>query len=355
MDRATSNLINRIETLTPDDIRATNVVLLPDFFLDHIVHVPDYPTIINDIARIYTQRGGNIPNITQNLQQGGNAANTALALARLGMTSHLICTTNYFGALFLNLYLKPHGVDLTKVKTDGDLAVTTALEFQDTNANVMLSDAGSVKDFDYTSLTQDDLDSIAHADLVAVVNWTLNRHGTNLAKHVFRHAAHHSVKTFIDTGDPSHRTQDIPCLMKEVLTSPDLSILGVNENELTRYATSLSPNPTNNLADLADILKHNITARLDVHTSHISYSLSTQTTAVPTYQLPRIHRSTGSGDAWNAGNIFADLLGFPDPERLQFANALAACYLNQPIPLPPTLQDVITFLNTVNLTVEESP
>jgi len=355
MDHATATLVNKLRDLTPDYLRDTHVVLLPDFFLDHIVHLPAYQTIINDITRIYTQRGGNIPNITQNLQQGGNAANTALALARLGITSHLICTTNLFGTLFLNLYLKPHGVDLTKVKTNGDLAITTALEFQDTNANVMLSDPGSVKDFDYTSLTTDDLNSIANADLVAVVNWTLNQNGTSLAKHVFRHAADHNTTTFLDTGDPSHRTQDIPTLMNDVLTSPDLAILGVNENELTRYATYLKPDSTNNIADLAYILKHHLNARLDVHTAHIAYSLSTETTAVPTYHLSNLHRSTGSGDCWNAGNIFADLIGLTDPERLQFANALAARYLSQPNPLPPTLPDVISFLSRIPITLEESP
>lgn len=356
MDHATTTLITRLIDLTVEDLKSKHIVLLPDFFLDHIIHLPTYENAFQDIARIYIQRGGNIPNLTQNLQQGGNAANTALALARLGMTSHLICHTSHLGIVLLNYFLKPYGVDISSVKTGGTLSITAALEFQDTNANVMLSDAGSLTTFDSDDLTTDNLALIASADLVAVTNWTLNHHGTSLAKHIFHYAADHNVKTFLDTGDPSHRLPDIPTLMHDVLTSPDLTILGVNENELTHYATSLTHTTTNNIADLALVLKHHINARLDVHTSNIAYSLTNQTTtAIPTYHLPNIHRSTGAGDCWNAGNIFATLLNFPDRDRLQFANATAACYLARQEPLPPTLHDVFTFLSQHPLEVEASP
>jgi sugar/nucleoside kinase (ribokinase family) len=56
-----------------------------------------------------------------------------------------------------------------------------------------------------------------------------------------------------------------------------------------------------------------------------------------------VYRSTGAGDAWNAANIFADVLGFADDERLLFANIVAGQYISSPDILPPSLDMVINF------------
>ena len=65
---------------------------------------------------------------------------------------------------------------------------------------------------------------------------------------------------------------------------------------------------------------------------------------MPTFELPNIYRSTGAGDAWNAGDIFAELFEFNDEERLLFANLVAGCYISSPEPLPPNLDKLIEFL-----------
>jgi sugar/nucleoside kinase (ribokinase family) len=57
-----------------------------------------------------------------------------------------------------------------------------------------------------------------------------------------------------------------------------------------------------------------------------------------------VYRSTGAGDAWNAANIFADLLGFADDERLLFANIFAGVYISSPDIVHPTIDTVINFI-----------
>jgi len=56
-------------------------------------------------------------------------------------------------------------------------------------------------------------------------------------------------------------------------------------------------------------------------------------------------RSTGAGDAWNAGNIFGDALGLPDSCRLTLANAVAGFYVSSLTAEHPTLPKLIEFCN----------
>ena len=59
-------------------------------------------------------------------------------------------------------------------------------------------------------------------------------------------------------------------------------------------------------------------------------------------------RATGAGDAWNAGNIFADGNGLSDEGRLTLANAVAACYLARPDGVHPTREQLTRFLKKRN-------
>jgi sugar/nucleoside kinase (ribokinase family) len=333
-------LLQTLQNLERKDIPKFHVVFLPDFFVDHFVSLTTVQETFRTIQTIATQGGGNLPGTPQQILQGGNAANTALAFARLGMTSHLICRTSPFGLHLLQFFLGRNGVDLSGVKTDGALALTTALEFQENHANVMLGDPGSVATFSYESLNDHDKGLIAHANLVGVTNWNLNRFGTTLAEHVFEYAKHHNVKTFFDSGDPSPRIHDIPEVVQHVLTNPHLDIFGLNENELHQYSNTTCTTQEE-MIRAAEQLKKKISARIDLHTSLFSCSIHHTTTMIPTIPQQRVIRSTGAGDAWNAANLFADLLDFADDERLLFANIFAGIYISSNEPIHPTIDMVI--------------
>ena len=336
-------LLQTLQNLERKDLPGFHVVMLPDFFVDHFISLKTVQETCITVQRIAAQGGGNLPGIPQQIHQGGNAANTALALARLGMNSHLICRTSPFGHHLLQFFLGRNGVDLSGVKTDGALATTTALEFQEHHANVMLGDPGSVATFTYESLNDHDFELIAHANLVGVTNWNLNRYGTSLAQQVFEYAKQHGVKTFFDSGDPSPRLHDIPEVIHNVLTNPNLDIFGLNENELHYYSNN-SFTTQEEMIQAAEQIKKKIPARIDFHTSLFSCSIQHSTTIIPTLPQPQVIRSTGAGDAWNAANLFADLLGFNDDERLLFANIFAGIYISSQEPIHPTIDMVIDFI-----------
>jgi len=336
-------LIQTLERLDRKDISRFHAVMLPDFFVDQFVSLNSVEDTCNAVKNIASQGGGNLPGIAQRITQGGNATNTALALARLGMRAHLICRTNHFGMYLLQYFLGSGGVDLSGVKTDGNIAITTALEFDEHHTNVMIGDPGSVVDFTFDLLNDDDRELITSADLVGVTNWNLNRSGTDLACKVFELAKKHEVRTFFDTGDPSPRVRDIPDLISKVLTNPQLDVLGLNENELRCYSNG-SHKTQEELISAAMLLKKKTPARIDLHTSVFSGSFRNTGITVPAMSLSTVYRSTGAGDAWNAANVFADLLEFADDERLLFANMFAGYYISSPDAIYLTLDMLINFI-----------
>lgn len=336
-------LLNRLQDIDQKNLSQYHVVMLPDFFVDHILSFDSVEKTCSVLKNLSVQGGGNLPGVTQRIHQGGNAANTTLGLARLGMSTHLICRTDDFGLTLLKYFLGKHNVDLSGVKSDGTLALTAALEFQEHPANIMFGDPGSVATFSFETLTEHDYDLIASANLVGVTNWNLNHFGTQLACKVFEEAKKHRVRTFFDSGDPSPRMKEIPDLTEKVLRNPQLDIFGLNENEL-RYYSGLTSVSQDGIVAAAETLKKTVPARIDLHTSSFSCSIQDRSLVVPTISLSKVYRFTGAGDAWNAANIFADLLGFADDERLLFANIVAGGYISSPTIIHPTINMVIDFI-----------
>lgn len=60
-------------------------------------------------------------------------------------------------------------------------------------------------------------------------------------------------------------------------------------------------------------------------------------------------RLTGAGDAWNAGDIFGEIIGLSDDLRLILANAVAAYYISYPERKHPARQDLMKFLDETPL------
>ncbi len=339
-----SHLLKKLKEIDQKELKDYHVVLLPDFFIDHFLTLNEFNFTFTQIKNIYDQGGGNLPDISQRIHQGGNAANTALALAKLGVKSHLICRTDKFGLHLLKFFLGRAGVDLKGVKTDGQLAITTALEFGKKHTNVMIGEVGSTSDFSFNILDENDLNIISNSDLLCILTWNLNKKGTVLAKDAFKYAKKQKVKTFFDTGDPSPKENEIPDLIENVLSDSNLDILGLNENELCCY-TNVKIDTREDIINAAILLKNKIKARIDLHTESFSCTLHNKQTIIPTLNLANIYRSTGAGDTWNAGDIFAELLGFTDEERLLFANFVAGYYISSPDPIHPTLRDIIKFIS----------
>jgi len=333
------------------------VVVMPDFFIDRFVTYPgEVEQFSKAVAEVAARLGGNIHGVKQMELRGGNAANTAAALAALGAKVYPVITTSEMGLQLLKFYLEPLDVDLSHVKTDGEVALTTALElaYHGERVNLMMGDLGSLPNFGPKSLAEDDFQLLQDADYVCVFNWaSTHRWGTELAERVFRYVKERGKgKTYYDTGDPNPNRESIPKLVRKVLLKKLVDIFGVNENEAFSYAGQLSPKVRRLRKKLehhepakecARVLAKRLSARVDLHTSLFAGSFTKDNEViVPAFNVSAL-RSTGAGDAWNAGNIFGDALGLPDSCRLTLANAVAAYYVSSPTAEHPTLPKLIEF------------
>jgi sugar/nucleoside kinase (ribokinase family) len=338
--------------------KTCKVIVMPDFFLDRIVNLPWNLTEFTDSVNSVTKRkGGSIDGIHQIDMKGGNAVNTASALANLGVSvTPIICTSEY-GKELLKYHFKDATMDFSHIKTHGKASITTALELRGVNEkiNVMLRDVGSLADFGPADLSENDYELIDDADYVCLFNWagTL-RHGTALAKAVFERAKlKGGAKTYFDTADPNPNSQGIPDFMEKVLRTPKVDIISLNENEAVTYASLLDESLKEKRAQLsfadlameaARIIAKKFSARIDLHTSLFSASLrGNSEVVVPTFKI-EVYRATGAGDAWNAGNILGDFNGICDECRLMLANAVSACYLSGTEGIHPTKAKVEKFI-----------
>jgi len=334
------------------------VVVMPDLFLDRIISLDcDVEKFFSMLSGVATRKGGSIDGIPQVDVIGGNAVNTASALAALGAKVTPIVCTSKVGLQYTKLFLEQNGLDCSHVKINEKTSVTTALEFDSGNEkrNVMLRDVGSLADFGPSDLSESDYELIEEADYVCLFNWAGTRKfGTKLAETVFSRAKKKGKgKTYFDTADPTPNRAMIPKLMENVLKTRRVDILSLNESEAISYGTLLEEGiakPSGRMRleklamDAARVLAKHLSARIDLHTTAFSATFTRkQEITVPAFKI-RPLRATGAGDAWNAGNILGDGNGLSDEGRLTLANAVSACYLTNPNGLHPTRENLAQFI-----------
>jgi sugar/nucleoside kinase (ribokinase family) len=335
------------------------VVVMPDFFQDRIVNldynVQEFISAVDEIAK---RKGGSVDGIAQADLRGGNAVNVASALASLGAKVTLIICTSKFGLQQIRFHLGQNpNIDISHVKIAQKASMTTALEFKTVNgkANVMLRDLGSLENFGPADLTDADWAHVENADYICLFNWAGTRKfGTQLAQTVFHYVKTKGKgKTYFDTADPSPNKEKILELMEKVLKTKQVDVLSLNENEAVSYASLLDMEMKkkrehmrfDELAmDAARILAEHWQARIDLHTTAFSATVTRKTEVVVSAFKVNALRATGAGDAWDAGNIVGDANALSAECRLALANAVAACYLSDPDGSHPTRQRLVKFL-----------
>jgi sugar/nucleoside kinase (ribokinase family) len=353
-----ANCKNELLSFLKEKQEKLNVVVMPDFFHDRLISLDyDLHSFSSVMAEITERKGGSIDGIAQTDVRGGNAVNTASALAALGVNVTPIACTNKLGLHQMKFYLRKYRVDFSHVKVAEKASITTALEFKTENGktNVMLRDLGSLADFGSSDLTDSDYDLIENADYVCLFNWAGTRkHGTALAETVFgRVKTRGKGKTYYDTADPTPNRDKIPELMRNVLKTSKVDVLSLNENEAVTYASLLSDEINvqkgkrrfDELAmEAARVLAKRLSARIDLHTTVFSATFShDREVVVPAFKVKTL-RATGAGDSWNAGNIVADANAISDECRLALANAVSAYFLSDSEGSHPTRRELVKFL-----------
>lgn len=304
-------------------------MVLPDVYTDILVPVPAWGQTARSLDAIAGRGGGNMPVGPIHFKLGGNAANLAHGLARLGATVDLVAHTDERGHALLQAAAKGTRLRLDRVRVTDEGSTTVAMESPD--ANVMLSHAGPLADFGPEALQADDWQAIEEADAVAVVNWAQNRHGTKLLAAVAKRIGSDTF-LFFDSGDPRHRP-DATVLAKPAAWWRKVGAFGVNRNELSAFVGRDLAEP--DLLDAARELSARLGTRIDFHCRSWAASIHGDDVTQVRALAPKGRRATGAGDAWNAGNIAGQLLDLPAKERLRLAHRVATLYVTNPDAVPP--------------------
>ena len=354
---------NKLLNFLEEKPQKLEAVVMPDFFYDRLVTL-DYDTeqFSSVIADVAERKGGSIDGIAQVDIRGGNSINTASALAALGANVTPVICTSKLGLQLIKFYLQRHLIDFSHVKIAEKTSLTTALELKTENgkANVMLRDVGSLENFGPSNLNECDYELIEAADYVCLFNWAgTKRFGTNLAETVFKRVKTSGKgKTYYATADPTPNKSEISELMRRVLESSYVDVLSLNENEAVFYGSILNDEIQRNSEEMrleelaveaARVLAKYLPARIDLHTTTFSATFTKETEVFVSAFKVNALRTTGAGDAWDAGNILGDRNGLSDECRLALSNAVAACYLSDVGGEHPTLQKLATFVKACPL------
>ncbi|MFO7835963.1 MAG: carbohydrate kinase family protein [Candidatus Thorarchaeota archaeon] len=291
----------------------------------------------------------------QFIRRGGNAVNTASALFSLNVQPHLIVKTSEWGKNLLRTLVHPD-LDLKHVHTDGTLSYTVSIEtaHNGRNVNLMISDSGAAANFQFSDLTNDDLEAIFASPLVALVCLNHNERAAALAEDLYGAIRDSSdAITFMDMGDPSNNPSIVEPLVQEVLCRGLVDILSANENEICYFAHNLPSGDKDWLSvrgkprkwlEAAKQVASECAIQVALHTPHYSASVTPDSEITVAAFEVKSRVSCGAGDAWNAGTILGTLLELSPRECLLLANSVAALYVSSVSTEHPSLSDVISFL-----------
>ncbi len=330
-------------------ISRLNVSVLPDFFLDRIVSVPSIRNLFSRIESKAAAGGGNLRGLVQTEIPGGNAGNLAFALSSLSARTTLYCVGNAIMRAVTSI--QPSTCKVRVIQ--GQPGYTTSLEFpfKGKRVNVMLSDVGDIADFGGQKLTRNDIKNLKKSDCVALVNWSGNRKGNELARRVFRLRGRPRRLNFLDPADLQGAENRIKALVKDIIEEGLIDVVSLNENEARIMTRVLSVGLLRRSYDSRDIMKachvlhDSLQTTIDIHTPIGS---ATSTNEGETWS--RSFRMlggivTGAGDVWDAGDIIGHLLNFEDRNRLLFANACAYICVQNKKTRYPNLREVTDFLD----------
>jgi ribokinase len=323
------------------------VSVLPDFYFDRIVRVPSFRALIRQVELKAASGGGNLRGLFQTEVKGGNATNLAYALSSLSARTNLYCVGNSLTRAVLSTH--PAGCKVRVI--EGRPGYTMALEFRfkQKPVNIMFSDVGDISNFDGRELTRHDTMTLRKSDCVALVNWSSNAKGTELARRVFGLSDREGRLNFIDLADVAGAESRVRTLARNILDQGLVDVISLNENEARIIARTLSIGGLRRSYDRRDVLRvsnllHNsLRVVVDVHTP-IGSASSTNQEDVWVDSFGKVSGFvTGAGDVWDAGDIIGHLLSFNAEDRLRFANACAHLYLTNKNARLPTLREVAHF------------
>ena len=333
------------------------IVVMPDFFVDRVIKLrskEEFFNSINDKARL---GGGSIRGVPTADIKGGNAANVAYCLAKLGVKVALFTIADDIGAAILRQTFSRFGENVNLLVTSGRHGSTTAFELlneRDVRVNIMISDVGDNSKFGPDKVNSSDhLNYLKNSDATVVVNWGSNLKGTQLAEHAFKNSP--KSLHFIDPADIETRKEDFRDSLKYIAEFTD--VLSINESEYNSLAEVAglehldltSEDIVDHIKNAVRQLAEKIGISVDLHTRKgAAWSNGKETSFVRAIKVD-VRTLTGAGDSWDSADILGYLAGLNATERLTFANAAVSLYLRSQTAEPPTNDEVFDLLERIGV------
>ena len=351
------------------DIRETRdqpqVTILPDFFVDRIIEVLDYPVFINDIRKKIIAGGGSMRGYSSVDIKGGNAVNMAYSLAKLDVRVELFTIADEIGSAILHSVFFPFKANVNLNITTGKHGLSTVFEFLNSSSypsNVMVSDVGDNDNFGPELIQSQKVQTILRSsDAVIMTNWASNLRGTDLLDYVFTNSPK-SVH-FLDPADIEKRCFEFINVIKN--RSNLIDFLSINENEynliiealksviefnestLLTFDSSLYPKNINAFCESAKLLSNFVNLTVCIHTTKGSVlSNGHESLFVESIVPSKIDIVSGAGDSWDAGFIYGHLFGFTTMEKICFANLLSSLHVGNLFGDNPSLSEIIDYIKS---------
>ncbi len=335
------------------------IVTMPDFFLDRILMLQSQNEFFQSIVDKARVGGGSIREIPTVDRKGGNAANIAYSIAKLGGRVAFFTVGDKIARSVIETTFQEFGENVEVMISEGIQGKTTSMELYenaegDSKVNVMLSDVGDNADFGKTRVsTENHMKILNRADAVIVANWASNLKGTELMKFVFESSP--KALHFVDPADFQLRKEEFIEIL--TLLSDKIDVISINENECNTLGSSLGFSTLlpwdsysrQEVKDAALKISEKIGISIDIHTKLGSaWSNGKDSEIVPAIRS-EIRTLTGAGDVWDAADVIAYLAGLDPRDRLMFANAASSLYVRNHSAESPTLEDVVELLDRINM------
>ncbi len=340
-----------------------------DGFVDTILHVvakresatkysrTEKMALLADKIREAAGFSANIEMVTQMLKLGGNGPIMANALASFSSP------VTYVGNLgFPHI----HPVFETFAKTARVISIaepgyTDAVEFHD--GKLMLGKHESLKDVTWKQLVKmtgeaELLEIFSKSSLVALVNWTMLPHLTDIFRKILTRIAPKLEGAerwaFFDLADPAKRSgEDIAEVLRTIARFEKYFrvILGLNFNESRQIGSVLGIKPPKETHDAVAAHAAAIRSKLGIdtvviHPTHFAAAADASGSAAvagPFTPKPKI--TTGAGDHFNAGFCLGRLLHCDLEQSLQMGVGTSGYYVRNA--RSPRLEDLRKFLQTL--------
>ncbi len=339
-----------------------------DGFIDEIIDVVDrrYSATEYDAIRtigVYAQRVASAAGKSTNLEwvvretkSGGNGPLMCEALGRLG------CRGVYTGSVGkpeVHPVFAPLGT-YAELRSIAPVARTLATEFHD--GKIMHGLHAPLKDVTWTNFLEamggeEGVDAaLTAADCVALVNWTMLPYLNEIFEGVLGRLATGGVRLprlfFFDLCDPAKRTRDdlreALGLIARFSETGALAILGLNEKESEEvcavYRLGAGSAEAASLVHRARVLAEKIgVTEVVIHPTGSAAAWSARdgegSTPGPLCSEPRL--TTGAGDHFNGGYVYARALGLEPALALIIGKCVSGFYVRQG--RGPSLEELAVF------------